>query len=240
MIASTGLPGLWRIGQDRHADEHCGNRASGPGTDPMPIDTLLLLAGLWLIAVITPGPNTLLFVAVGLSSPLRSMVAAAAAVVLGCFLWGLAGLFGLFWLFELFPAAALAVKLAGGAYLAWMGLRLFWRNLSVPRETGRAPAPVMNARKAFATGLVTALGNPKSLVFVSSLFAVTHLAEQPLAVGLVGVAVMMTISASYYLAFGLILRRLPLAGRPGRAGRAIGALAGLVMVAYGGKMIWER
>lgn len=32
-----------------------------------PADTLLALAGLWLIAVITPGPNMILFMAIGLS-----------------------------------------------------------------------------------------------------------------------------------------------------------------------------
>ncbi|MGL4289765.1 MAG: LysE family translocator [Phreatobacter sp.] len=206
----------------------------------IPVDTLVVLAGLWLIAVITPGPNTLLFVAVGLSSPTRSMLAVVAAVLIGTLSWGLAGLFGLFWLFELFPAAAIAVKLLGGAYLAWMGLRLIRRNLWVPAETGRTRAPALNTRKAFATGLVTALGNPKSLVFVSSLFAVTHLAEQPLAIGFLGVAIMVAMSATYYLLFALILRKLPVARGPSRLGRAIGAGAGFVMVAYGGKMIWER
>ncbi len=68
-----------------------------------PADTLLALAGLWLIAVITPGPNMILFMAVGLSSPASSVVATAAAILLGTLCWGLAGLFGLFWLFELFP-----------------------------------------------------------------------------------------------------------------------------------------
>ncbi|MDP3548239.1 MAG: LysE family transporter, partial [Phreatobacter sp.] len=94
-----------------------------------PADTLLALAGLWLIAVITPGPNMILFMAIGLSSPTSSVIASAAAIVIGTLCWGLAGLFGLFWLFELFPAAAMAVKVAGGLYLAWMGLGLVRRNL---------------------------------------------------------------------------------------------------------------
>ena len=206
----------------------------------IPVDTLLVLAGLWLIAVITPGPNTLLFVAVGLSSPTRSLLAVVAAVLIGTLCWGLAGLFGLFWLFELFPAAAIAIKVLGGAYLAWMGLRLIRRNMAPPAATGKLRAPALGTRKAFVTGLVTALGNPKSLVFVSSLFAVTHLAEQPLGIGLLGVALMVAMSATYYLVFAFILRKLPVARGPSRMGRAVGAGAGLVMIAYGGKMIWER
>jgi len=205
-----------------------------------PADTLLALAGLWLVAVITPGPNMILFMAVGLSSPTASVVASAAAIVIGTLCWGLAGLFGLFWLFELFPAAAVAVKVAGGVYLAWMGLGLIRRNLAPPAETARTPAVALTPRRAFLTGLATALGNPKSLVFVSSLFAVTRLAEQPIAVGLAGVGVMITLSTLYYVVLGLALRTLPFARRPGAAGRALAFGTGLVMMAYGGKMAWER
>ncbi|QCK85322.1 LysE family translocator [Phreatobacter aquaticus] len=205
-----------------------------------PADTLLALAGLWLIAVLTPGPNMILFTAVGLSSPTRSMVASAIAILLGTLCWGFAGLFGLFWLFELFPAAALAVKLVGGAYLAWMGLKIMRQNISPPAETRRVEAEALGPRRAFFTGLATALGNPKSLVFVSSLFAVTHLAEQPLAIGLAGVGIMVAMSTLYYGVFGLALRKLPIARSPGPVGRALGIGTGAIMVAYGGKMIWER
>lgn len=205
-----------------------------------PADTLLALAGLWLIAVITPGPNMILFMAVGLSSPTPSVMATAAAILIGTACWGLAGLFGLFWLFELFPAAAMAVKVAGGLYLAWMGLGLIRRNLSAKPETARAPAAMLTPRRAFLTGLATALGNPKSLVFVSSLFAVTRLAEQPLAVGLAGVGVMVAMSLLYYVTLGVALRTLPFARRPGAAGRVLALGTGVVMMAYGGKMAWER
>ena len=205
-----------------------------------PADTLLALAGLWLIAVITPGPNMILFMAIGLSSPTASVIASAAAIVLGTLCWGLAGLFGLFWLFELFPAAAVAVKVAGGLYLAWMGLGLIRRNLSPPAETTRALAATLSPRRAFLTGLATALGNPKSLVFVSSLFAVTRLAEQPLAVGLAGVGVMITQSTLYYVILGTALRKLPFARRPGATGRLLAMGTGIVMMAYGAKMAWER
>lgn len=205
-----------------------------------PADTLLALAGLWLIAVITPGPNMILFMAVGLSSPTSSVVATAAAILLGTLCWGLAGLFGLFWLFELFPAAAAAVKVAGGLYLAWMGLGLIRRNVAPPPETVREPTAMLTPRRAFLTGLATALGNPKSLVFVSSLFAVTRLAEQPLTIGFAGVAIMVAMSMLYYVTLGIALRTLPFARRPGAAGRLLAIGTGVVMMAYGGKMAWER
>jgi threonine/homoserine/homoserine lactone efflux protein len=204
-------------------------------------ETLLTLAALWLVAIVTPGPNMLFFSAVALSSSARALWAAGAGIMLGTALWGLAGLLGLFWLLEALPGLALAVKLVGGAYIAFIGLRLLLASLrrGGPADEPRSAAPV-SPGKAFAVGLATNLSNPKSLLFVTSLFAVTRLAEAPLAVGLAGVALMTAMSTVAYLLFGFALRRLPRRERPGLLARATGALIGALMMAFGARIAFER
>lgn len=204
-------------------------------------DTLLSLAAFWLVAVLTPGPNMMLFTAIGLSSPRSAIVAAGAGIVLGTLAWGVAGLFGLLWFFQTFPALALAVKLAGAAYLVWKGFQIVRANLRRSGLEGVAPPRrATTPRRAFAAGLLTNLGNPKSLVFVTSLFAVTHLAEKPLAVGLGGVAIMVAMSAVYYIAFGLMLRLTPFAQKDSALRRAVGICVGALMMVFGGRMAFER
>jgi threonine/homoserine/homoserine lactone efflux protein len=204
-------------------------------------ETLLSLALLWLIAVATPGPNVLFFTTVALSSPKRTLIGAGAGILLGTAAWGLAGLFGLLWLFELFPALAVAVKVLGGAYLAWIGFRILYESL---RRPGAAAAPreaaPLSPGKAFALALATNLSNPKSLLFVTSLFAVTHLAEAPLAVGLTGVAIMTAMSTAYYCLYGLILKLTPVGRGEGRWRRAVGVLVGAAMMAFGARMALDR
>lgn len=207
-------------------------------------DTLLSLAALWFVAVLTPGPNMLFFSGMALSSSARALAAAGAGIVLGTGLWGFAGLFGLLWLLEAVPTLVLAVKIAGGAYLAWIGLKILRGSLARPQPAEgtppeRSPPPLSPAR-AFSLGLATNLANPKSLVFVTSLFAVTRIAEAPLAVGLLGVGIMMAMSASSYVLFGLTLKLAPVGRGPGCLKRALGIALGPAMMACGARMARER
>jgi threonine/homoserine/homoserine lactone efflux protein len=204
-------------------------------------DTLLSLAALWAIAVLSPGPNMLFFTGVALSSSRRALLGAGLGILIGTALWGLAGLFGLLWLFELFPTLALVVKVLGGLYLAFIGFKLVRGSLrpSAPASLAQR-AGALSMRKAFSLGLATNLSNPKSLVFVTSLLAVTHLAEAPIAVGLAGVALMSLISACYYCLFGLALKLTPLPRSDGRLKRAIGVAVGAAMMAFGARMTLDR
>jgi threonine/homoserine/homoserine lactone efflux protein len=205
-----------------------------------PADSLLAVAAIWFVAVLTPGPNALYFTSVALTSSPRATVAAGAGVVAGTVLWGLSGLFGLMWLLDRFPAVAMAVKLAGAAYLAFIGVRLIskaWAGRpdgTARSHAGSGTTPV----RAFMTAFLTNLGNPKTLVFVSSVYAVSRLAEHPLPVGIAGVGIMCLVSVAYYLAFGYALRRAAggALGGTGTWQRIAQAGIGLLMVGFGGKL----
>ncbi len=204
-------------------------------------DTFLSLATLWLVATLTPGPNMMLFTAISLSSSRAAVIAAAGGILLGTLAWGLAGLFGLLWLFETFPPLALGVKLMGGAYLVWKGFQILRGSLSRARTDVEAtPRLATPPRRAFVAGLLTNLGNPKSLVFVTSLFAVTHLAEKPIGIGLTGVAIMVAMSTVYYTTFGLALRLTPFARGTSPLKRVVGAAVGAIMMVFGARMAFER
>ncbi len=203
-------------------------------------DTLLSLAALWLIAVVTPGPNMLFFTSVALSSSRRAIFAAGAGVVLGTAIWGAAGLVGLLWLFELFPTLAFAIKILGGLYLAWIGFKILRASLKPAAAPPDAPRKPLSAWRAFTLALATNLSNPKSLVFVTSLFAVTRLAEAPLPTGLAGVAIMVAMSSAYYVLCGLLLARMPAGGLGGPLRRIAGGAIGAAMMAFGARMAFDR
>ena len=203
-------------------------------------DVYLALVAIWVLALLTPGPNVLLVAGLALNSG-RAAAFVAAGVLLGTLIWGLAGLFGLFWLLEQLPEVAIAVKLVGGAYLGYFGLRIIWQNWRAGGDLVEATEPrELPPLRAFGVGLATSIGNPKSLMFVGSLFAVSHLAEQPIEVGLGGVALMLLISTTYYVTFGTVLTRLGNAGRQSRLARAAGVSIGIAMVAFGARMAFAR
>jgi threonine/homoserine/homoserine lactone efflux protein len=202
-----------------------------------PTDTLLSLIALWFIALMTPGPNMLFFTSVGLSSPLRSLVAAGLGIVTGTAFWGLSGLFGLLWLFEAFPTLGLAVKLAGGAYLIWTGFKIARKGLSPVDETEASVQKIpLTPVRAYWTGFATHLSNAKALVFVTSLFAVTQLAHAPLSLGLSGVAIMVMMSASYYIIYGSLLSFTPFGRSSGMLKRIASVTIGTIMMVFGGRI----
>ncbi|MEC7965895.1 MAG: LysE family translocator, partial [Pseudomonadota bacterium] len=111
-----------------------------------------------------PGPSVLLIIGQALSLGMRGAMACLAGALLGglgLILGALAGLGAV-----LASSAVLfqAIKWAGIAYLLWLGvtqLRLARRTKAVPID---APAP-QSVKGSFRSGFLTALLNPKSLVF---------------------------------------------------------------------------
>lgn len=117
------------------------------------------------VLTLTPGVDTAIVLRAAMAQGRRAAALAAAGIALGCLIWGAAVSLGLGLLLQASALAYTAVKLAGAAYLLWMGLQL----LRQPRSTlsledsGRA-----SSRDAFLRGFLTNLLNPKVGVFYVS------------------------------------------------------------------------
>ena len=114
------------------------------------------------ILVLIPGPTVLLVVSYALGQGLRAALPIAIGVALGDFTAMTLSMLGLGALLAASGAVFTLLKWLGGAYLLWLGLKL-WRaggtfDAAPRRETAR---PLRMLSHAF---LVTAL-NPKSLTF---------------------------------------------------------------------------
>ena len=131
--------------------------------------SLLPLALLWTVAVVTPGPNFFNTAQLAASCSRRHGVVASAGVATGTIIWGLAGGLGIKSLFTAAPMLYLAFKIIGGCYLIYLGLKLFKR--SAP-TTGQAVLPDEPRRSLFSAwrfGLLGNLSNPKAALFVATL-----------------------------------------------------------------------
>jgi threonine/homoserine/homoserine lactone efflux protein len=205
------------------------------------LESLIPFAGFWLVAIITPGPNTLLFSWAALSHGRAAAIAVTAGILSCGVLWAFGGLFGLVWALRQFPELFRGIELAGGLYIGWRGLSLLYKWWSSSQEAMRpnAPSADISPAAAYRMGFLTNLSNPKSLVFVASLFATTSVARGPLWLGLTGVGVMLGMSALYYVTL------LGLFSRPGflaayqRARHRIEALAGAFFMWFGIELLWR-
>lgn len=204
---------------------------------------ILSVAAIWAVAAITPGPNTILVTRYCLTAPRHIAIAAAFGTITGTFCWGTAGWLGINVLFQAAPFAYLALKIIGGLYLIWLGLRIFWsfrrKQLQNVADMASTTAEI-SLMSAYRMGFATNLANPKSALFVASLFAATMPAGTPWMYGLVAIAVMLAVSTIYYtILIGLITHRA-VARAYLKAQRKIDLVVGTIFVGFGTKMLLSQ
>jgi threonine/homoserine/homoserine lactone efflux protein len=135
----------------------------------MTLAAFFAFALLSLFAAVSPGPAVLMAARTGLTEGFRTGAMLAAGIGAGAVVWAAAAMFGLNILFAAAPALLWALKIGGGAYLIWMGYKL-WLGAQQPFDTtDKRPVP-RSALSAFRLGLVTQLANPKPAVMFSAIF----------------------------------------------------------------------
>ncbi len=199
----------------------------------------LSVAAIWTIACVTPGPNTLLVIRYCLTSPRQVGITAACGTVTGTFIWGLAGWLGINVLFQAVPVAYVALKIAGGLYLVWLGLKVFL-DLRKPRTISAeitVARDKVRLKTAYRMGLATNLANPKSALFVASLFAATMPSGTPFFYGLAAIAEMMVISSIYYACLIGLITHPTVAAAYLMARRKVDIGVATVFIAFGTKLL---
>ena len=135
----------------------------------MTLAAFLTFASLMVLGAISPGPAVLMSARTGLTEGFRTGIMLAAGIGLGAVFWACMALFGLNLVFAAAPWLLSALKLLGGAFLVWIGLRL-WQGAAQPLSL-RDDRPVpRSAASALWLGVATQLANPKPAVLMSAVF----------------------------------------------------------------------
>ena len=202
--------------------------------------TLAFLATAMMLTA-TPGPDNLMVLGMGMSRGRRAGIVFGLGCALGCLSHTLLAVVGVSALVAASPVAFTVLKVAGGAYLLWLGVQA-WRHAGTARVDGEAmrEAPL---RQLFVKGLIANAINPKVVLFFLSFlpqFVVASQGQVAWQLGLLG----LLFTAQAALLFGLLgyfsggigawLNR-----RPG-VGRWLDRLAGTVFIGLGVRMIAVR
>ncbi len=138
---------------------------------------ILILPVIWL-AVISPGADFAMISRVSCIDGRRAGIMAALGIALGCWLHITYAVFGLGIVARLFPQFLTVLKVAGAIYLIWLG----WTMATTTAVTAAAEgASSQSRRRPLATGLLTNALNPKTSIFVVSLYAQAIGPDTPLA-----------------------------------------------------------
>lgn len=128
------------------------------------------IASLYLMLAISPGPNFLVITATAISQSRLHAVYVGLGVSTASVLWASLAALGLGVLVGQYQWAQQILRVVGGVYLIYIGIRTF---LAADRTVVRRgqELPVRTRWQAYRYGLATNVTNPKTLVFFSSAFA---------------------------------------------------------------------
>ena len=181
--------------------------------------TLGLLATA-LVLTLSPGPDNLMILSLGMSRGPRAGMAFGLGCALGCLSHTLLAVLGVSALVAASPVAFQALTWLGGGYLVWLGVRA-WRGAGAVRLNAGS-APSVPLWRLFAQGLLANALNPKVvLFFLSFLPQFVRAGQGPVAAQLGWLGLLFTAQA--VLTFGVLgalsgaigarLMRSPQAGR---------------------------
>jgi RhtB (resistance to homoserine/threonine) family protein len=196
---------------------------------------LLPFVGAAIVIALTPGADTALVVRNALVAGAAPARRTALGTASGLMVWGAASACGVAAVLNASAEAYTTVKLAGAAYLIWLGIQ------AIRHAGAREPAGGARSGSPFRQGLLCNLLNPKAGVFFTALLPQFVSPQDPaLAVSLLLTAIAavtslmwLTVYATLVPRAGDVLRRQPVR-------RAIDRVTGTVLIGLGVRLALSR
>lgn len=139
----------------------------------MPDSHLLAFIAVATLVTITPGPDIALVTRQALAGGRRPALLTSAGVISGLCVWAILSALGIAALLNASATAFTILKLAGAAYLIFLGVRALWATRGGYRAMdgidGSGSARTLTDTQAYRQGLFSNLLNPKVGVFYTSL-----------------------------------------------------------------------
>jgi threonine/homoserine/homoserine lactone efflux protein len=208
------------------------------------MQTLWAFVGVAALVIVTPGPDTALTVRNALLGGRACGAATGLGVALGLAIWTLAASAGIAALLVASEPAFLAVKLAGAAYLAFLGAQSLLRAVRGATHDAAEDTsvePRLRPALALRQGLLNDLGNPKIAVFFTTLLPQFAPAHGPAFLTLAAFGLLFAaMTFGWLLVYSVVVARAGAALRRPRIRRAMDAIMGAALVAVGLRVGTER
>jgi threonine/homoserine/homoserine lactone efflux protein len=192
-----------------------------------------------LMGTISPGPSFLIVSRAAVAESRASGLLLALGLAIGTVIWAVSALLGLKALLTAFGSLYLAMKIAGGAYLLYLAVRL-WRHAAEPLAPPRGEEAPPGGIDAIRRGILAQLANPKVAVFYGSVFVTMLPAATPGWAKLVVCAIVFTNVFVWYSLVALVLGAEQARARYARLKGWIDRVGGSVLALLGLRLIVDR
>jgi threonine/homoserine/homoserine lactone efflux protein len=198
------------------------------------LTTLLTVFGIFVPALILPGPDFVAVVRSAMTNGATSGLLTTTGVSLGLGFYATLSLFGLSALLVEYQWLTWTTRLLGGLYLIYLGIRLVRaRPMAIGDDDQRRP---MRGNPALFGFLVT-LTNPKAIVLFASVFATAVTGATPGWLMALMIALVVLSALVWYSIVALFMASAPVIRRFATARHWIERLAGVCFIAIGGRIL---
>jgi len=200
---------------------------------------LLLITVIHLLAAAAPGPDFVMVTQQTLSKGRKSGLLCSLGIALGLSVHIAYSAFGLATVIANSSAALWAIKILGGSYLTYLGIKGL---LSRPRRSATPANGVgeSSAIRTIVTGFLCNALNPKAPLYFVSLFTLVLSPDMPLhVIAIYGIWIML-IQLAWFSIVATLLASPPVAKRFNKFGHYIDRVLGGAMVALGIKVMMTR
>lgn len=195
------------------------------------------------VLIVTPGPDTALTIRNALIGGRRGGILTGAGVATGQVIWALATCLGIGAVLQAYQPAYVALKLAGAAYLIYLGAHSLMRAI---RDHGRidpalaTPSRRAGGSRAYRQGVLSNLGNPKMAVFFVSLLPqfVPSSTDSFFALLVLGLT-FSAMTLAWLTAYSFVVGKAGDVFRRTRVRRGLDGLTGVVLIALGLRVATE-
>ena len=201
------------------------------------MDYAIVLIGVFAIfipALILPGPDFVAVVRSSMTYGTRAGLLTTLGVSLGLCLYATLSLVGLSAILVKYQWLTWAVRVLGGAYLIFLGVKLL---RTQPRQIELDAAGHPSRNRAVLFGFLVTLTNPKAVVLFASVFATAVTASTP--AWLMGLMIGLVTASSliWYSCVSVFMSSAPVMRRFQRARHWIERAAGVCFIGLGGKSV---
>ena len=191
------------------------------------------------VVIATPGQDTALTIRNTLLGGRPAGIATATGVAAGQFVWTIAASVGITAILVASEPVFAAVRLAGAAYLVYLGATSLWSALrgSAHERATVDPdqrTPALDRRHAMRQGLLSNLGNPKMVVFFASLLPQFVPTGGPTIAAMLGFGlVFCTMTLLWLTTYAVLVAKAGGVLRRPAVRRVLDAVTGAILVAFG-------
>lgn len=197
------------------------------------------IAGVFLLACLSPGPVWVVITTTSVTVSRRAGILTGLGVAGATLTWASLAMLGSGLLAQ-FSWLTVAIKLAGAAYLVWLGCRMIAGARRPAPTASSMPGTLHGGWLALRRGYLSSITNPKAAAFFSSIFVVMLPAHAPGWVYAAAVALLAWLSACWHCGLAVVFSIAPIQAGYRKAKGRIDTLVGAVLIALGIRLAVSR